>query len=197
MAATLDLSGRESLTKVVILWLAAKAAADIAIAAAQIWNLQQVKAQFADSRHIVRRLSWKALETGSVTAVLAIAAIACYIALPESNWAVLIGMTLGRVYSITLLTNLNGRNYDGKDEDDALAKSRTGGGRRVGFASEQPVRHAGGKSGEIGIKSAARFDAADEEDDFDAVDVRSTFRLLSQIFLPLTGRRPLVSTAHA
>lgn len=171
MAATLDLSGRESLTKVVILWLAAKAAADIAIAFAQIWNLQKVKAQFEDSRHIVRRLSWKAIEAGSVTAMLAIAAIAAYACAPLTNFAVLIGMILGRIYSITLLANLNARNYVGKEEDEAAqARSRSGGGasRRVGFAQEL-MRH--NKSAEMGIKSVARFDAADEEDDFDAVDV--------------------------
>lgn len=49
-AATLDLSGRNKLTKLVIIWLSAKAACDMMIAAAQILNLRKIKSEFVESK---------------------------------------------------------------------------------------------------------------------------------------------------
>lgn len=75
-------------------------------------------------------------------------------------------MSLGRIYSITLLVNLNRRNYAGKDEATSQDKSRSG--RRVAFADHNYNSSKGGN--DFGMKSAARFDPADEE--FDPIEVR-------------------------
>lgn len=118
---------------------------------------------------IIRRLSIQAVETGSITAVLAIAALILYNVLPNTNLSIMIAMVLGRIYSITMLANLNRRQATGMTASDEL--SRTNGGRS-GFGALSGKQHGLGSKHGVAISRETHVNYDETPDHFDHIQVR-------------------------
>ncbi|KAF8918438.1 hypothetical protein CPB85DRAFT_1430610 [Mucidula mucida] len=95
--------------KTVIIWLVASAVADIAIAVSLVFKLQSTPTTFKETKTLIHRLTFAAVQTGSVTSALAILCLILYLINTESNITVGFGFCLGRVYTLTMLFNLNTR----------------------------------------------------------------------------------------
>ncbi|KAJ7680182.1 hypothetical protein B0H14DRAFT_3177449 [Mycena olivaceomarginata] len=90
-----------------ILWLGTEAAADLAIAAALLWEFLRTRPTSAETRNLVNRLATLTLQTGTATAALAVAALIGYLLSQESNIGIGFAWCLGRTYMLTMLSNLN------------------------------------------------------------------------------------------
>ncbi|KAF7327368.1 hypothetical protein MKEN_00314400 [Mycena kentingensis (nom. inval.)] len=90
-----------------ILWLVTEAAADLAIAAALLWEFVHVRPAMRDTRNALDRLVSTTIQTGAATATLALAALLGYLLDEESNVPVGIAFCLGRTYMLSMLVNLN------------------------------------------------------------------------------------------
>ncbi|KAK7451307.1 hypothetical protein VKT23_012649 [Stygiomarasmius scandens] len=88
-------------------WLLASAVTDIFIAVALFIRLLSAEVQYDSSKRLVRRLCALSLKTGSLTAVSALAPLIGFWYNPASNICIGFGSSLGRVYALTLLYNLN------------------------------------------------------------------------------------------
>ncbi|KAF5371503.1 hypothetical protein D9615_009589 [Tricholomella constricta] len=83
------------------------AALDILIPIALIWQLRKFTSIFESTKNLVRRLSIKAISSGSVVAITGILfLILFWLQIPEY---LIITSTFGRLYSLTVLVNLLGR----------------------------------------------------------------------------------------
>lgn len=98
--------------------------ADVCIALALIWKFRSLNssASLANMRAFIRRLVIMTVKTGSATSIVVLIAFTLYISNPEANFSVGLMFTLGRVYSLTTLVNLNARNrlhgeIEGNDDD--------------------------------------------------------------------------------
>ncbi|KAK0185147.1 hypothetical protein F5146DRAFT_1166524 [Armillaria mellea] len=100
--------------KTVTIWLVASAVADISIACALIVQLRSSKVVFKETKALIRRLTFMAIQTGTVTTALAILCLILYLVNTESN----ITVGFGRVYALTMLFNLNTRLKGRRHADD-------------------------------------------------------------------------------
>ncbi|KAJ7861020.1 hypothetical protein B0H14DRAFT_3445747 [Mycena olivaceomarginata] len=91
------------------IWLVNQAVADLSIAAALLWELRKVKSDFKETRSMLKRLAARTIQTGTVSATVAAIALTTYLLNNESNVTVGIGFCIGRVYVLTMLSNLNFR----------------------------------------------------------------------------------------
>ncbi|KAJ6578559.1 hypothetical protein B0H19DRAFT_1253777 [Mycena capillaripes] len=97
----------------VALWLITEVAVDAGIASALLWELRKASAILAetrvlrDTRSVLDRLTAVTLQSGAAAATLAGTALISFYIKPESNVYVGFLYPLGRVYVITLLSNLN------------------------------------------------------------------------------------------
>jgi hypothetical protein len=95
-----------------------------------------------------------------------------YNVLPNTNLSIMIAMCLGRIYSITMLANLNRRQATGPTAGDEL--SRTNGGRS-GFGAISGKHHSHGLGSKGGVtvqlETHVNYDSPDLH--FDHVQVRS------------------------
>ena len=91
------------------IWLVATAATDITIAVMLVWQFLRLRTNFANTKSVIHRLITGALRTGSATSIVALTALSVFLADDQSNLAVGIAYVLGRVYTITMLANLNSR----------------------------------------------------------------------------------------
>ncbi|KAF5356553.1 hypothetical protein D9758_008238 [Tetrapyrgos nigripes] len=96
-------------------WLAAAAAADIGIAVALVWEFSRIKLTQKVTRAIIKKLIHRSISTGSVTAILSIAIAATFFDTPQSNVCTGMALFFGRLYSISMLFNLNVRSWNCKD----------------------------------------------------------------------------------
>ncbi|KAF7328511.1 hypothetical protein MVEN_02538400 [Mycena venus] len=102
--------------KVVIpctLWLVTEAVADISIAAALIWQFKKARPYLVETSSILDRLMLLTMQTGTATATIAAGALVAFLLNEESNVCVGIAYTLGRVYMLSMLANLNVRSAGG------------------------------------------------------------------------------------
>ncbi|KAJ7436351.1 hypothetical protein FB451DRAFT_1571095 [Mycena latifolia] len=104
-----DYDHRSVAVKSAILWLVSSAATDISIAAALVLQLQGVKTAFHETRSLLRRLIFHTIQTGSLTTAIAICVLATYLTDTSANICVGFGFMLGRLYTLTMLFNLNNR----------------------------------------------------------------------------------------
>ncbi|KAJ7111236.1 hypothetical protein C8R44DRAFT_883063 [Mycena epipterygia] len=117
-------------------WLVAEAVTDISIALALLFEFRKVKTSFQETKRrahfLVNRLAALTIRTGAAGATIAAAVLIAYLINNESNGEFLscqgsiilcgsyfqvplgIGFCLGRVYCLTMLTNLNFRTGDKK-----------------------------------------------------------------------------------
>ncbi|KAF7344919.1 hypothetical protein MVEN_01654300 [Mycena venus] len=92
------------------LWLVTEVAVDAGIASALLWEFRKARGILIETRSILDRLTAVTIESGAAAATLAGAALISYYIKPESNVYAGFLYPLGRVYVITLLSNLNIRN---------------------------------------------------------------------------------------
>ncbi|KAJ7323818.1 hypothetical protein DFH08DRAFT_1028573 [Mycena albidolilacea] len=104
-------------------WLITEAVTDISIASALLWEFWKAKSSFKETRSLLNRLVAKTIQTGTAGASIALAVLIAFLANKESNVPTGIAYTLGRVYCITMLSNLNSRKIE---------KSWSGGGASSG-----------------------------------------------------------------
>ncbi|KAJ7848357.1 hypothetical protein B0H14DRAFT_2768096 [Mycena olivaceomarginata] len=106
-----SIHARDALVKWVTVWLAGSIAADISITAIFVIKLRTLKTDFRGTSSLIRRLSLASVRNGSITAAMTIATLIVFKLQPETNTALLIEMTIGRVYSLCMLVNLNSRGW--------------------------------------------------------------------------------------
>ncbi|KAJ7309413.1 hypothetical protein DFH08DRAFT_1049688 [Mycena albidolilacea] len=120
-------AGRFALVKYVTIWLSGCAAADTIITGALVWKFRTIKTTFVDTKDLLRRLSIAAVRNGSITTVMTIITIIVFKSRPEDNTAVMIEMTIGRIYTTSMLSNLNNRILMTGDSSDRSSQKRTAG----------------------------------------------------------------------
>ncbi|KAJ6484760.1 hypothetical protein C8R45DRAFT_291563 [Mycena sanguinolenta] len=114
--------------KVVIpatIWLVTEAVADLSIAAALLWELKKARPTLVDNRSALDRLVALTIRTGTATATLAVGTAIAFEKEDETNISVGIAYTLGRVYMLSMLANLNVRR-SGKSPSSSGASSGAG-----------------------------------------------------------------------
>jgi len=104
-----SLSQRHDLKKFIICWLVTSVTADLILAGCLVWFLQSMKSSFEHTDFLLTRLTRRAVETGSVTTFFSLAALVLYFVMPRTNVDAAILMILGRIYTLTTLSNLNQR----------------------------------------------------------------------------------------
>ncbi|KAJ7669109.1 hypothetical protein B0H14DRAFT_3909643 [Mycena olivaceomarginata] len=104
-------------------WLITEAVTDISIASALLWEFRKAKSSFKETRSLLNRLVARTIQTGTAGASIALAVLVAFLANKESNVTAGIAYTLGHVYCITMLSNLNSR---------GIGKSWSGGGTSSG-----------------------------------------------------------------
>ncbi|KAF7290248.1 hypothetical protein MIND_01338500 [Mycena indigotica] len=134
-----SINDRGIVAPVTLLWFISSAFTDVAIASSLVIQLCRYKSPFKETQNVVRQLIVTAIQTGSVTALLATLAMIGFVVWPETAITFAFGFPLGRVYGCTLLYNLvfirGSRNgSDVADSDERLSGSRSrqvSGGRDV------------------------------------------------------------------
>ncbi|KAJ6527894.1 hypothetical protein DFH09DRAFT_1186385 [Mycena vulgaris] len=96
-----------------MIWLVTEAVADLSIAAALLWELRKARPTLAETRSVLDRLVVSTIRTGTATATLAVATVIAYLLKEETTISTGIAYTLGRVYVLSMLANLNIR-WSGK-----------------------------------------------------------------------------------
>ncbi|KAJ7237809.1 hypothetical protein C8J57DRAFT_1727794 [Mycena rebaudengoi] len=138
-------------------WLITEAVTDISIASALLWEFQKAKSPFKETRRracdLLNRLVAQTIQTGTAGASIALAVLVAFLANKESNVPTGIAYTLGRVYCLTMLANLNAR----KTGDTWLSKGTISGawtGTR-GERGNQVVSEGGDDYGGIHVRRTA------------------------------------------
>ncbi|KAF8214836.1 hypothetical protein K438DRAFT_2138370 [Mycena galopus ATCC 62051] len=109
LAIVTDYSDRKVAVNSAILWLVSSAATDTAIASALVIQLRSVNSAFRETKSLIRRLIFHTIQTGSLTTAIAICVLVTYLNDTNANICVGFGFTLGRLYTLTMLFNLNNR----------------------------------------------------------------------------------------
>ncbi|CAK5265479.1 unnamed protein product [Mycena citricolor] len=104
-------TGRPALVRYVTIWLSGCVAADAIITAILVVKFRTMNAQttFSDTRNLIRRLTIASLRNGSITTIMTIITVIVFSAQPEANSATMIEITIGRIYTLSMLSNLNNR----------------------------------------------------------------------------------------
>ncbi|KAJ6468502.1 hypothetical protein C8R47DRAFT_805131 [Mycena vitilis] len=104
-------------------WCGASALTDILIAASMTYYLSTKVTEFRRTRALVSRLIRLTLETGSLTAVLAVTNLILFLAFPGKTYYIIPTVLMARFYAICILAVLNarceivgGRGYAGPTE---------------------------------------------------------------------------------
>ncbi|KAL0565260.1 hypothetical protein V5O48_016766, partial [Marasmius crinis-equi] len=93
----------------VTVWLTASAVSDVLIAVVLIYTLQRMKTSLRRTQTLVKHLTILAIQTGSPGSVGATIGLIVYLNDNENNISVGIAFSLGRIYALTMLHNLNSR----------------------------------------------------------------------------------------
>ncbi|KAJ7154332.1 hypothetical protein C8R43DRAFT_1000866 [Mycena crocata] len=109
----------------VTIWLLSSALCDLMIAASMAFYLKQGSQfiQSAKMKDFITRIVRYTVETGAITAIVAVVQLAVFLAYPNNNFFETPNWTLGKLYSNSLLVLLNaraitigGRNYEAMSE---------------------------------------------------------------------------------
>ncbi|KAJ7739335.1 hypothetical protein B0H16DRAFT_1891062 [Mycena metata] len=106
-----SLAEREKLIPWATLWLSASVATDTLITIVLVAKLQTLKTGFAGTGDLLHRLSLAAVRNGSITTAMTIVTLIVFKLQPQTNTAPMIEITIGRVYSLCMLSNLNNRSW--------------------------------------------------------------------------------------
>ncbi|KAJ7136844.1 hypothetical protein C8R44DRAFT_868943 [Mycena epipterygia] len=93
-------AARGGLIKWVTLWLSGCVAADTVITAVLLIKFRTIKTSFSDTKSLIRRLSVAAVRNGSITTIMTLDIL---------YYRFKFQMTIGRVYTLSMLSNLNKR----------------------------------------------------------------------------------------
>ncbi|KAG9221236.1 hypothetical protein CCMSSC00406_0008929 [Pleurotus cornucopiae] len=91
------------------LWLTATSACGIFVAGGLVYELSRVRTAFKSTRVLVRRLVFNAIQAGLAPAIVCTITLGVYLHDPLSNVGMGIVLCAGRIYSLTMLWNLNMR----------------------------------------------------------------------------------------
>jgi len=91
------------------LWLGGSALTDVTIAVSMIYYLSQSAPGFQPARALVSKVIRVIIETGFVTALLALVTIGLFYALPEKNYYYVSALLIPNLYANTMLAVLNSR----------------------------------------------------------------------------------------
>ncbi|KAE9389672.1 hypothetical protein BT96DRAFT_1024963 [Gymnopus androsaceus JB14] len=94
------------------LWLIGSFAADTLIALCMIWILLNAKRQvsFTRTENVLNKVMLNVIKTGTVTSIIAATTLALFVKFPHVNYYGAPANFLEKVYTISLLANLNSRN---------------------------------------------------------------------------------------
>ncbi|KIJ47752.1 hypothetical protein M422DRAFT_28754 [Sphaerobolus stellatus SS14] len=106
------------------LWLGVSASVDVIIALAMTYYLLKKRSFFHETQVLLSRLVRLSIETGSVTAVLAIIDIALFYGFKGKQYFIVPSSILAKMYSNTLLVSLNARLYLRDDSSSMLQNAR-------------------------------------------------------------------------
>ncbi|KAF8185313.1 hypothetical protein K438DRAFT_1974022 [Mycena galopus ATCC 62051] len=138
-------------------WLSTQASVDLIIAGALVYELQKAKSKFSEGRRRIHntldRLVVLTIQTGSATAVIAVAALITFLINVETNIPTGIMYIVGRVYVLTMLLNLNIRRSANEEPSQGTSRITTGSreGRIIAFAHDTGILHT---DGDIQFRSA-------------------------------------------
>ncbi|KAJ7314473.1 hypothetical protein DFH08DRAFT_1041707 [Mycena albidolilacea] len=91
------------------LWLVTEVAVDVGITLVLLWEFRKAKGILIETRSTLDRLTAVTVQSGAAAATLAIGGLLGYYLKTDSNLSLVFLYPLGRVYVITLLSNLNVR----------------------------------------------------------------------------------------
>ncbi|THU87440.1 hypothetical protein K435DRAFT_762603 [Dendrothele bispora CBS 962.96] len=92
-----------------IVWLGGTALCDIIIAASMIYYLSRSRSGFRATNAILSKLIRITVETGFITAALAVVDLSMFLAFEQANYHLTPSITLSKLYSNSLMTLLNSR----------------------------------------------------------------------------------------
>ncbi|KAF8175614.1 hypothetical protein K438DRAFT_1979517 [Mycena galopus ATCC 62051] len=101
-------------------WLIAEAVTDISIASALLWEFWKVRFALKENRGLLNRLVVQTVRTGTTGATIALAVLIAFLGNHETNVSTGIAYCLGRVYCITMLSNLNRRETGARASSGAV-----------------------------------------------------------------------------
>ncbi|KAJ7587202.1 hypothetical protein C8J56DRAFT_93079 [Mycena floridula] len=116
------LSSRGGLVKWVTVWLSGCIAADTFITGILVYKFQTLKTAFSGTSELLRRLSLAAVRNGSITTTMTIVTVVLFKIQPGTNSALMLEITIGRVYSLCMLSNLNSRPWAHSDSQGSSSK---------------------------------------------------------------------------
>ncbi|KIJ36587.1 hypothetical protein M422DRAFT_124423, partial [Sphaerobolus stellatus SS14] len=90
-------------------WLAGSAACDVTIAISMTYYLSRKETHLKRTSAVINRLIRLTIETGSLTATVAIVDITLYLVFPHQDYHTAPALTLAKLYSNTLLVVFNSR----------------------------------------------------------------------------------------
>ncbi|KAK1221249.1 hypothetical protein PQX77_015939 [Marasmius sp. AFHP31] len=92
-----------------LFWLGGSAACDVTIAIAMTYTLSRYVDVFNQTKDLVRRLIRLTMETGSLTAVVAIVDLILFLVYPKEDFHITPALILAKLYSNSLLVVFNNR----------------------------------------------------------------------------------------
>ncbi|EEB89356.1 hypothetical protein MPER_12555 [Moniliophthora perniciosa FA553] len=95
----------------VTIWLGLSAVTNVSITVILIYALRRIKTNFRGTKNMIKQLTTLSIQTGTPGSVVATIALIIYLNDTESNISVGVAFSLGRVYALTMLHNLNSRAY--------------------------------------------------------------------------------------
>jgi len=101
---------RDKMVLCVLIWFSTNAATDVSIALALLWQLSQIKSPFKATQSLIRRLMASTIRTGTMTSVVAVITLILFLTNKEGNVSTGFAYCFARIYSLTMLYNLNNRN---------------------------------------------------------------------------------------
>jgi len=113
---------RDKIVLPIPIWFSTIVATDISISLALLWQLNQIKSPFKATQSLIRRLMTSTIRTGTVSSVVAVIILILFLTDKQSNFGTGFSYCLGRIYTLTMLYNLNNRSslrYGSANTNDA------------------------------------------------------------------------------
>ncbi|KAF7366292.1 hypothetical protein MSAN_00885400 [Mycena sanguinolenta] len=118
---------RNKVRTVATIWIGTQLSADLIIAGALVLELMRAKSLFKEQQRVnnmLNRLVLHTIRTGTATAVIAVLALIAFLINDETNIGIL--YTSGRVYVLTMLKNLNIREFSGRARNVGTTSGQRG-----------------------------------------------------------------------
>ncbi|KAK0496196.1 hypothetical protein EDD18DRAFT_233894 [Armillaria luteobubalina] len=101
------------------MWQAGSTLCDVMIAISMTYFLSRFGTKYKETRVIISRFIRLVIETGSMTATVAVTDLILYLVFPHSNFHIAPALVLAKPYSNTLLVMLNSRMHVSTARDDS------------------------------------------------------------------------------